>query len=93
MYVFVDQAGRITACNPNDLSGNTDWEYVSETIGEPLTNENGVPLYKYHNGHAAPRTAGELAADTPWPDTPTPTELEQLRADVDFIAMETGVDI
>ena len=35
-----------------------------------------------------------LPIPEPEPETPTvPTELEQLRADVDYIAMETGVEL
>lgn len=36
-------------------------------------------------------TPGTIPEPDPEPDTPT--ELEQLRADVDYIAMETGVDL
>lgn len=37
-------------------------------------------------------TPGEMPEPTPTPVT-EPTELEQLRADVDYIAMETGVEL
>ena len=52
MYVFVDDRDRITAYNPNNMSGNTGWKHVREKIGEPITEEHGVPLYKYQDGHA-----------------------------------------
>lgn len=39
-------------------------------------------------------TALPMPEPEPEPETPTvPTELEQLRADVDYIAMETGVEL
>lgn len=72
MYVYVDEMGRITAYNPNDMSGNTGWEEVQETIGDPITEEHGVPIYKYQSGHAVSRTAEEIAADIPAPEPPTP---------------------
>lgn len=68
--VFVDSEGRITAINPGDLRGNTGWERVRENINEPITNTDGVALYKFQNGHAVSRTAEEIAADTPEPEPP-----------------------
>ena len=59
MYVYVDDKSRITAYNPNDMTGNTGWEEVQETIGDPITEEHGVPIYKYRNGHVVSRTAAE----------------------------------
>ena len=82
MYVYVDEASRITAYNPNDMSGNTGWEEVQETIGEPITEEHGVPIYKYRNGHVVSRSAGEIAADIPAPEPPAVPEIEQLRQQV-----------
>lgn len=82
MYVYVDEASRITAFNPNDMSGNTGWEEVQETIGEPITEEHGVPIYKYRKGHVVSRTAAEIAADIPAPEPPAVPEIEQLRQQV-----------
>lgn len=82
MYVYVDEAGRITAYNPNNMSGNTGWEEVQETIGEPITEEHGVPIYKYRNGHVVSRSASEIAADIPAPEPPAVPEIEQLRQQV-----------
>ena len=79
MYVYVDEMGRITAFNPNDMSGNTGWYQVQETIGEPITEEHGVPIYKYRDGHVVSRTAQEIAADIPEPVPPQPSELEELQ--------------
>lgn len=72
MYVYVDEMGCIIAFNPNNMSGNTGWEEVQEIIGEPITEEHGVPIYKVQNGHAVGRTAEEIEADIPAPEPPTP---------------------
>lgn len=79
MYVFVDGSNRITAYNPNDMSGNTGWYEVQETIGEPITEEHGVPIYKYRNGHVVSRSRAEIEGDIPEPTPPVPSEMEQLR--------------
>lgn len=79
MYVFVDGSGRITAFNPNDMSGNTDWYEVQETIGEPITEEHGVPIYKYVNGHVVSRSKAEIDEDIPEPVPPEVPEIEQLK--------------
>lgn len=75
MYVYVDDRSRITACNTHDMTGNTGWQHVPEKVGEPITNTDDVPLYKYVNGHAVSRTPEEIAADTPAPEPPAPDRL------------------
>jgi len=82
MYVYVDGSGRITAFNSGDMSGNTDWYEVQETIGEPITEEHGVPIYKYVNGHVVSRSAQEIAADIPEPVPPQPSELDEIREQI-----------
>lgn len=84
MFVYVDGSNRITAYNPNDMSGNDGWYEVQETIGEPITEEHGVPIYKYRKGHVVSRTAAEIAADIPEPVPPEVPEIEQLRQQVAF---------
>lgn len=57
----------------------------------------GIPLYKYVDGEVVQRSQEELDADydelakQEVPDTIT--EMEQLRADVDYIAALTGVEL
>ena len=82
MYVYIDEAARITAYNHNDMTGNTGWHEVPEIIGEPITEEHGVPIYKYRNGHVVPRMAAEIAADIPPPEPPDVPEIERLRQQV-----------
>lgn len=79
MFVYVDGSNRITAYNRNDMSGNTDWHEVQEIIGEPITEEHGIPIYKYRNGHVVSRSKAEIDADIPEPVPPEPSEMEQLR--------------
>ncbi len=88
MYVSVDDAGRINGTNPNDMSGNTGWYSISNTIGDNITEEHGVPIYKYSNGKAVKRTKAEIAADIP-DDTPQPTEADKLEAQVLYTALMT----
>lgn len=83
MYVFVDGSNRITAYNPNDMSGNTGWYKVPEIIGEPITEEHGIPIYKYQNGHVVSRTAEEIEHDMPQPDIPVPSELDIIKLRLD----------
>lgn len=79
MFVYVDGSNRITAYNPNDMSGNTGWYEVQETIGEPITEEHGVPIYKYRNVHVVSRNKAEIDADIPEPTPPVPSEMEQVK--------------
>lgn len=79
MFVYVDGSNRITAYNPNDMSGNTGWYEVQETIGEPITEEHGVPIYKYRNGHVVSRSKAEIDADIPEPTPPVPSEMDQVK--------------
>ncbi|MBQ9662201.1 MAG: hypothetical protein IJV40_03500 [Oscillospiraceae bacterium] len=79
MFVYVDGSDRITAYNPNDMSGNTGWYQVQETIGDPITEEHGVPIYKYRDGHVVSRSRAEIEADIPEPVPVEPSEIEVLR--------------
>lgn len=65
---------------PNDLvTENFPFgEVTAEEIGGVMTVTSWV--------------AGELPEPEPMPD-PEPTEMDKLRADVDYIAMEMGVDL
>lgn len=83
MYVYIDARSRITAFNPNEMSGNTGWLEVPEIVMEPITEEHGVPIYKYKNGHCVARTAEEITADIPAPVDPEPTELDIIRQRLD----------
>jgi hypothetical protein len=82
-YVNIDDRERIIGWNPNNLSGNSDWARVPEKIRDPITEEHGVPIYKYQNGHAVARTAEEINADIPAPVPPTPDRLDVIEQRLD----------
>lgn len=57
--------------------------------------DNMLPLYRWDGSQVVKRTKEELEADRaalPVPED-KPTELEQLRADMDYIAIMTGVEL
>lgn len=54
----------------------------------PFYEEHGIPLYKYENDQCVHRTVEEVQADIDAIPLPEPTEMEQLRADMDFLTME-----
>lgn len=51
----------------------------------PLYTEDGIPLYRWTGAEAVTRTEAEIEADRAELPAPEPTELEKLRADVDFL--------
>lgn len=55
----------------------------------PLRTMDGIPLYKYVDGAVQERSEEEIEADRALIPPPPPSEMEKLRADVDFVyAME-----
>lgn len=60
---------------------------------ENLTTDDGIPKYKLENGKAVLREIEEIETDRKNLPVPPPTEEEQLRADVDFLAVMTGVEL
>ena len=59
----------------------------------PLFTMDGIPLYKYEGGKVVERTEAEIEEDRAQIPPPPPSELEKLRADVDFIAVMQGVEL
>ena len=108
VYIKADGKGRITRCEgeytlPSDL---TDWILVEE--GQPCDRLNlaqshyfdgglytmdGIPRYRWDGSAAVLRTAEEIEADRAAIPEPPPSEQEQLRADADYIAAMTGVEL
>lgn len=65
-----------------------------ETEENPsIWTEDLIPLYKYDNGKIIKRSEEEIEADRALIPPPPPSELEKLRADVDFIAIMQGVEL
>lgn len=107
VYIKTDGQGRILLCEggyttPKDLAG---WIYIDEGTGDRynlcqshyfsdgLYTADGIPLYRWDGKQIIPRAEEEMENDRksipPFP----PSELEQLRADVDFIAALEGVSL
>lgn len=73
--VLSDTDDRVTALCIDDLTGNTGWNRVNESritdhtektlseIYDNLSNDKGIPLYKYVGGYVENRTSEEIAAD------------------------------
>lgn len=57
-----------------------------------LTND-GIPLYKWDGEQVVKRTKEEIAADRAAIPAPPPTEMERIRADVDFLSAMMGVSL
>lgn len=104
-YVQIDGQNRITAINSSAFV-STDWgiEIDSGTgdkyrhaqvnyFTENIYTEDGIPRYKLADGQPQERTAEEIASDRIAIPAPPPTEQEQLRADINFIAIMTGVEL
>lgn len=107
VYVMADGQGRITRIEggyttPADLTG---WVQIDEGTGDRynlcqshyfeggIYTTDGIPRYKLQDGKALERTEEEIAADRAALPAPPPTAEEQLRADVDYIAIMTGVSL
>ena len=107
VYVKTDDLDRITRCEggyttPSDLTG---WVQIDEGTGDRynlcqshyfdggLYTGDGIPRYKLEDGRAVERTEAEIEADWAAIIPPVPSALEQLRADVDFLAIMQGVEL
>lgn len=72
------------------------YQFRFENGGEEnpnIWNFEGIPLYKYLKGNIVPRTEEEIQADIDALPEPEPTPMEQLRADIDFIAAMSDVSL
>lgn len=67
--------------------------YAGGEENPPIRTMDGIPLYKWDGSQVIRRTDEEIAADRAAIPAPPPTEQERLRADVDFIAVMTGVEL
>ena len=54
---------------------------------------DGIPLYKYEDGAVKERTEEEIEADRALILPPPPSETEKLRADMDYIAIMSGIEL
>lgn len=103
VYVQTDAQNNIIAINSSAFLEDTErWIKIDEGLGDkyhhaqcnyfdkPIYTADGVPRYKLVDGKAVERTTEEIQADVP---EPQPTELEKLRADIDFLSIMTGVSL
>ena len=91
----------------SNIKNIEDWILIDEGIGDKynlcqshyfeggLYNFEGIPLYKWENGAVVKRTDDEIKAEEEAiiPVEPEPTEAEQMRADIEYLAIMTGVEL
>ena len=93
-YIVTDESGRVTdgwSSGEKPGIGPVQGCVLLTDAGEehfpfaPLKTEDGIPRYKYENETVVLRTDQEIDDDRPKPVDPEPSEMEKLRADVDYI--------
>lgn len=57
----------------------------------PMFAIDGISLYKWDGEQVMPRTEAEIEADRVSVPEPPPSEIERVRADLDFLAVMLGV--
>ena len=105
VYVQMDANSNITAVNSSEfLSDVTGWTKIDEGVGDkchhaqgnyfdkPIMTAEGVCCYKLADGAVVEKTTQEITEETS-KIVVEPSETEKLRADVDFLAVMTGVTI
>lgn len=105
-YIKIDEQGRIVegfSNGPHPKKDATKAICINEKGGYQfklfpngeenpmLFDNNGIPLYKWEENQVKIRTANEIQKDTAKLPLIPPSVQEQLRADVDFIALMMGV--
>lgn len=103
VYVQINEGTCVVAVSSSAFLTQTEgWVEVERGTGDrfhhaqgnylpqPLYTDEGVPRYKLTDGAIVERTQEELEADLAGLVEPV-TPLEQLRADVDFLAALQGV--
>ena len=105
-YIIIDGKGRVLdswSDGPHPNRDTTSSICINEQGGYqfrlfPGGEENpvlytmdGIPLYKWDGESVLARTEAEIAVDRAGLPEPPPSPQEQLRADVDFLAVMVGV--
>ena len=87
IYYTTDEQSRVFPCCDwqEDVEPEAEWK-VGEMPGAAYE-EHGIARYKEVNGKITPRTQAEIDADIAALPKPEPSELDRLRADVDYIMM------
>lgn len=108
-YIDVDDWGRIVdgwsdgshpERQPTDqtqlLTEQGGYQFRLQPGGEDnpaLWDMDGIPLYKWEDGKVVARTVKEIKADRLSIPSFEPTEIERIRADIDFIAAMGGIEL
>lgn len=107
-YITIDAQNRITSgwsdgprpdCDTtgaiciNDQGGYQFRLFQGGEENPNLYNMDGIPLYKWDGVKAVARTEEEIEAEREALPAAVPSPQEQLRADVDYIAIMTGVEL
>ncbi len=107
-YILIDHRNRITngwsdgPIPEKDTAGaicindQGSYQFRLTPNGEenpPLYTMEGIPLYRWDGQTVQRRTDAEIAADTAALPTPPPSQMEHLRADIDFLAAMQGVTL
>lgn len=106
VYIMTDGNDNIVGVNSSAFFSDTSgWVEIDEGTGDryhhaqrnyfdkPLIDENGRFNYKLVDGHPVERTGEEKATEIAARPSPQPTEIDRIRADVDYIAVMTGVTL
>ncbi len=97
VYAVIDERNRVLTAQSEEWitdldSGNwheTDAEYEEnyENSHMPFEEEHGIPIYKLVGKTIIRRSEEEILADIGCLPHAEPTELEMLRADIDYLLM------
>ena len=102
VYAKTNDAGCITEVNSSafvpdnwgvEIDSGTDYRHhhaQSNYFPGGLYTEDGIPRYKLQDGQAVDRTEEEIAADLAAIVQPV-TQMEQMRASIDFLAAIGGI--
>ena len=102
VYAKTNAAGCVVAVNSSafvsdgwgaEIDRGTDYRHhhaQGNYFPDGLYTEDGVPRYKLVDGQPVDRTEAEIAADRAAIVQPV-TPMEQMRADIDFIAAMGGI--
>lgn len=107
VYILTDDQNRITRCDggyttPADLTG---WIKIDEGTGDKynlcqshyfeggLYTYDGIPIYKWDGQSVQRRTDAEIEEERENIPAPPPSEIEQIRADIDFLSAMSGIEL
>jgi len=108
VYALLDERNRVMQIDGGYSIQNVDvdtWTYIDEGEGDRYNlcqnnyldklvyESHGIPQYKYVDGEIVERTQAEIDADIAAIPTPTPTQEEKNKANIDYIAMMTDVEL